>query len=187
MKPVRGVVPIRGVFGSLALLWPAALVAATRIAAVPHRGDAAYLLSAAVYFSGSLLCHQRPERSFSFWGTQFPVCARCAGIYAGAALGVIAELVRLKSATASAAVTPLVASGSSRSSAVAFARAFRRPPRELTILVAASLPAAVTLVFEWTTGVTPTNGIRALSGLLLGAAAAVVVMRAGDAPSGEVN
>src|SRR3954465_90843 len=138
MQPFRPVLPIRVAFGALALLWPAALAAATRIAALPQRGDAAYLLSAALYFSAGLLCHQRPERSFYLWGTQFPVCARCAGIYAGAALGVIAELVRLKSATASAAVTPLVASGSSRSSAVAFARAFRRPPRELTILVAAS-------------------------------------------------
>lgn len=25
-------------------------------------------------------CHQRPERSFSIYGYQFPVCARCLGI-----------------------------------------------------------------------------------------------------------
>ena len=28
-------------------------------------------------------CHQRPERSFSFKGYQFPVCARCTGIILG--------------------------------------------------------------------------------------------------------
>ena len=53
-------------------------------------------LAAIVYGIGGVVCHQRPERSFYLWSTQFPVCARCAGIYAGAALGVIAELVRLK-------------------------------------------------------------------------------------------
>src|SRR4051812_38932852 len=131
MEPVRPVLPIRVAFGALALLWPAALAAATRIAALPQRGDAAYLLSAAVYFSAGLpnggdggsrlrgglfssaglLCHQRPERSFSLWGTQFPVCARCAGIYAGAALGVIAELVRPKPDATSDAVRPAATSG----------------------------------------------------------------------------
>src|SRR6476469_9730789 len=75
----RGTLPIRSVFASLALIWPAAMLAATRIAALPYRGTSAYLLSAAVYYSGSLICHQRPERSFWFWGAQFPVCARCTG------------------------------------------------------------------------------------------------------------
>src|SRR4051812_10677721 len=215
MQPVRPVLPIRVAFGALALLWPAALAAATRIAALPQRGDAAYLLSAAVYFSAGLLCHQRPERSFYLWGTQFPVCARCAGIYAGAALGVIAELVRLKPDATSAAapsvglkseatsaaapsvglkpdatdaVRPAATSGIRRSSALAaFARASSRTSPDSKILLAASIPALLTLVAEWTTGVTPANWIRALSGLVLGAAAAIVVMRAGAAPRREVH
>jgi uncharacterized membrane protein len=29
------------------------------------------------------LCHQMPERSFHFKGRQFPVCARCTGIFIG--------------------------------------------------------------------------------------------------------
>jgi len=168
-KSVGRALPIRGAFSSLALLWPAAMVSATRIAALPHRSAAAYLTSAAVYASGSLLCHQRPERSFHLWGAQFPVCARCTGIYAGAALGAIASFVRLKPDTS----TNFVALG--------FSRASRRA------LFAASLPTVLTLVYEWTTGVTPSNGIRALSGLILGAAAAMIVMRAGAALSGEVN
>jgi len=29
------------------------------------------------------LCHQKPERSFHIGGRQFPVCARCTGIWLG--------------------------------------------------------------------------------------------------------
>lgn len=36
---------------------------------------------------GHLVCHQKPARSFRVGGRQFPVCARCAGIYAGILLG----------------------------------------------------------------------------------------------------
>lgn len=30
-----------------------------------------------------VICHQKPERSFFWKGKQFPVCARCTGIYLG--------------------------------------------------------------------------------------------------------
>ena len=33
-------------------------------------------------------CHQLPERSFSFRGKQFPVCARCTGVFIGEVLGI---------------------------------------------------------------------------------------------------
>lgn len=33
---------------------------------------------------GHFFCHQLPERSPHFWGTQFPLCWRCTGILAGA-------------------------------------------------------------------------------------------------------
>lgn len=42
---------------------------------------------AVVYAAGSLICHQRPERSFTACGRQWPVCGRCAGVYLGAAAG----------------------------------------------------------------------------------------------------
>src|SRR5213596_358626 len=48
LEGARRGLPIRVVFSSLALLWPAAMVSATRIAALPHQGAAAYMLSAAV-------------------------------------------------------------------------------------------------------------------------------------------
>jgi uncharacterized membrane protein len=44
-------------------------------------------LTAFAYFSGSVVCHQIAERSFVTAGRQWPVCARCAGIYLGVAAG----------------------------------------------------------------------------------------------------
>ena len=40
-----------------------------------------------IFAVGSLICHQRPERSFFLDGQQLPVCARCTGIYVSAAVG----------------------------------------------------------------------------------------------------
>ena len=37
---------------------------------------------------GHFICHQRPERSFFIGGQQLPVCARCTGLYLGAALAI---------------------------------------------------------------------------------------------------
>lgn len=37
----------------------------------------------ALMYIGRSLCHQRPDRSFFIRGRQFPVCARCTGVYIG--------------------------------------------------------------------------------------------------------
>ncbi|MCH5266629.1 MAG: DUF2085 domain-containing protein [Lachnospiraceae bacterium] len=34
-------------------------------------------------------CHQMPERSFFYKGKQFPVCARCTGVFVGQILAVL--------------------------------------------------------------------------------------------------
>lgn len=34
-------------------------------------------------------CHQRPERSFFWNGHQFPVCARCTGVYIGEVISLL--------------------------------------------------------------------------------------------------
>ncbi|MDP3718160.1 MAG: DUF2085 domain-containing protein [Acidobacteriota bacterium] len=44
-------------------------------------------LAGLAYLAGSVVCHQLPERSFFTAGMQWPVCARCAGIYLGVAVG----------------------------------------------------------------------------------------------------
>lgn len=38
---------------------------------------------------GGYTCHQMHERSFSYRGYQFPVCARCTGIFVGQIIGLI--------------------------------------------------------------------------------------------------
>ena len=59
-------------------VWVALLLAAPVLAAP---------LGAALYGIGAAICHQLPERSFHLAGSQLPVCARCIGIYLGAAAG----------------------------------------------------------------------------------------------------
>ena len=39
------------------------------------------------------------------------------------------------------------------------------------------MPALVTLVYEWTSGDTPSNEFRALTGLILGAGVAWILLR----------
>ena len=126
---------------------------ATYAAARPAPGAAASLLALAVYAVGTLVCHQRPERSFFLWGRQLPVCARCTGIYVGAALVSIGALLR-----------PTNVSRSNAGNA-----------RRLVLI--SMLPLATTLIFEWTTGVVPGNWIRAATGILAGAAVAWVVSK----------
>src|SRR5262245_11882327 len=90
IRPAMHSVPaLRRTFAVAAVAWAAALPAAAWTAALPQPSTAAYLFSLLVYGIGSGICHQLPERSFYLWGRQLPVCARCAGIYAGAALTVI--------------------------------------------------------------------------------------------------
>ncbi|MCL2434435.1 MAG: DUF2085 domain-containing protein [Clostridia bacterium] len=38
-------------------------------------------------------CHQMAERSFSFRGYQYPVCARCTGLFFGQTAGVVCGLI----------------------------------------------------------------------------------------------
>jgi uncharacterized membrane protein len=46
-------------------------------------------LAQTIYQSFSRVCHQIPERSFHIAGHSFAVCARCTGLYAGVAAGVL--------------------------------------------------------------------------------------------------
>jgi uncharacterized membrane protein len=73
----------RVALASAAILWFAAILIAPFAIDSTHAAPATG--AACVYVTGSFVCHQRPERSFSLGGRQMPVCARCAGIYAAAA------------------------------------------------------------------------------------------------------
>jgi uncharacterized membrane protein len=46
-----------------------------------------------LYAAGARICHQRPERCFRIHGRPMPVCARCSGLYAGAAFAAPFALV----------------------------------------------------------------------------------------------
>jgi uncharacterized membrane protein len=48
----------------------------------------------ALQFGFSLVCHQHAERSFVLFGGSVAVCARCLGIYLGAALGLMIRVPR---------------------------------------------------------------------------------------------
>lgn len=107
--------------------------------------------AAFVYAVSSLVCHQLPERSFYWGAAQFAVCARCTGIYIGAALA----------AVTAAAIDP--------------ARLVRMRPHVRGVLVAGAAPTIVTLAAEWS-GAGPTSHVeRLLAGLPLGASAMAVV------------
>jgi uncharacterized membrane protein len=149
----------RRAFAGAATVWPVGIMLATVVASRPQSqvSSAGYAFALAMYAAGSLICHQRPERSFHLLGAQMPVCARCAGIYAGAAVAAAVSWLRILQGS----------------------RPLRRgyPGAAVEVLLVSALPAAGTLLYEWTTGHTPGNWMRLTSGAPLGAAAAWVLLR----------
>lgn len=66
------------------------LVGGVAMPVVPCLGGGRSALAVSViYACGSLVCHQRIERSLTTCGRQWPVCGRCSGLYLGAAAGVL--------------------------------------------------------------------------------------------------
>jgi uncharacterized membrane protein len=145
---------IRPILVAAPILWIAAVFAALAVASRTSVGMPLYALSAVVYEAGSLVCHQLPNRSFHAWGAQMPVCARCTGLYVGAA-------------AAALVVTHLD-------------RAAQRQvwDRARELLLMAATPTALTLAYEWLRGVTPGNWIRAAAGFPLGAIVMLIVVAA---------
>ncbi len=164
--PIR---TLRRAFVGASVTWFVALPLAAFASSRPYPPTPVYLLSFGTYLVGSLLCHQRPERSFFLWGSQMPVCARCFGIYAGAAIAAIAlpfvgRLTSFLRSEARVPSPPAREGGALRSARM--------------LLIVSIVPAAATLVYEWTTGDMPANWIRALSGLPIGVVVAWIVQSA---------
>ena len=137
------------------------------LASRPHASPAGTAFVVAVYGIGGLICHQLPERSYRLWTAQMPVCARCAGIYFGAAIAAIAL-----------AAAPLKRRPTYEGLAVVGHRlsgANANASRDTLIISA--LPTLLTLVYEWTTGHMPANGIRFAAGAPIGVAVAWLVIR----------
>jgi len=155
---------IQRAFAVASISWAGALPIATLVASRPAAASGAYLFGFAVYVIGGFVCHQRSERSFYLWTHQMPVCARCTGIYTGAALTVLA----LPLARRLLSVAPMFGSVARR-----LQTSVARTPKAFALLACA--PTIATLVFEWTTGVMPSNAVRAATGLWLGGGIALLV------------
>ena len=149
------------------------------LASRPHASPAGTAFVVAVYGIGGLICHQLPERSYRLWTAQMPVCARCAGIYFGAAIAAIAlAAAPLKRRPANDAAAPLKRRPTYEGLAVVGHRlsgANANASRDTLIISA--LPTLLTLVYEWTTGHMPANGIRFAAGAPIGVAVAWLVIR----------
>jgi hypothetical protein len=188
ISPIR---TLRRAFVGASVAWFVALPLATFASSRPYPKTPVYLLSFGTYLVGNLLCHQRPERSFFLWGSQMPVCARCLGIYAGAAITalVLPIVARLKlSGPRSSAKRASFGEARRSADGAEAARSTGVPPslaREggalrsaRMLLIVSIVPAAATLVYEWTTGDMPVNGIRAVSGLPIGVVVAWIMQSA---------
>jgi uncharacterized membrane protein len=71
---------------------PIALAAAA--VAAPWFLQHDYPVAVGLYRGFAFVCHQRPERSFWLLGAPVAVCARCLGIYIGAAIGFLLRTSR---------------------------------------------------------------------------------------------
>jgi hypothetical protein len=136
---------------ALAVAWAVLILLAPWLGSAAGDGRGGAWLSAAAYWLGALVCHQRPERSFHLAGAQLPVCARCTGLYVSGALGVLFAWWRGRSA------------GSARPSP------WRVP------LVLATLPTLVTLVVEWWWPAATSKAVRAIAAVPAGAVAGLLL------------
>jgi uncharacterized membrane protein len=118
-----------------AVVWAALLVTAT----THHGNPSAWLVDGL----SSTVCHRRPSRSFRIDSQQFPVCARCAGLYMSGALGAMVGWMGRR----------------------------RDPTATRQLLLLSALPTALTIPVEWF-GLSPlSNAVRAVAAVPLGAAA----------------
>ena len=113
-----------------------------------------------VYATGARICHQRPDRCFAIDGRPMPVCARCSGLYAGAAFA-----------------APLALVWAAR----------RSGARARVVAAAAALPTLATWSLEFAGVAHPSNTVRFVAALPLGFAAAWLVFSAMSPASSSVH
>src|SRR5258705_5643101 len=154
---------LRPAFVAATVTWALLLPLVPFVASRPHATPIGAALVIAAYAIGGVICHQLPERSYQLWGAQMPVCARCAGIYFGAAIAaiVVCAAPRTRPPTYGGSVVGRRFSG-------AFS------PRGSLLM--AALPTLATLVYEWTTGHMPAHWVRAAAGAPLGVTVAWMVL-----------
>jgi predicted membrane protein DUF2085 len=164
----------RRAFVAASVGWALALPLAAFAASRPHAGGVVYAAAFAAYAIGSAVCHQLPARSFRLWSAQLPVCARCTGIYAGAAIvAACAALTDGWRPHAASVGTEISTDGGATATRQGAGDHSAAAARRLLLL--AAVPTVMTLVYEWTTEVTPANWLRALAGVPIGAAVAWII------------
>jgi len=174
----RSASALRAAFVAASVAWAVMLALAPYVASRPHASPAGTAFVVAAYGIGSLICHQRPERSYRLWTAQMPVCARCAGIYFGAAIAALAAVAPLKRRPTYGAA-PLKRRPTY---AAVVGHRFSGANTPRATLIIAALPTLLTLVYEWTTGQMPAHWIRAGAGSFIGVAVAwLVIQHAHDA------
>lgn len=156
-----------------AVLWVVVLIAAP-VAAGREPADPAFRVAGAVYLFGRTICHQRPERSFHLNGVQLPVCARCLGLYAGAAAGAVLAWKRTRSDGSLGAGTGQRADG-------------RGGWDTRLVLGAAALPTLLTAIVELTGLSAVAGSVRFAAALPLGACAAWLVAVAATGTHGRTR
>jgi Predicted membrane protein (DUF2085) len=175
---------LRPAFVAATVVWALLLPLVPFVASRPHATPIGAALLIAVYAIGGAICHQLPERSYHLWTAQMPVCARCAGIYFGAAIaaillsvarGVPPSLKLRRTAESSAEAGQPYGRGTPSPSRGERAL-LRRADIVRAILLVAALPALASLVYEWTTGHMPAHWIRAATGVPLGATVAWLIL-----------
>jgi hypothetical protein len=132
--------------------WAWWLVAAPAVGAGAPSRPAAWA-AAQAYRAGAIICHQQDARSLHVAGVRMPVCARCFGLYAGAAAGAVL--------------------------AAAWVCAARRAPtlplaRWRAAAIVSGLPTLAAWAAEHVAGLGVPGTARALLALPLGAAAAAI-------------
>jgi uncharacterized membrane protein len=151
----RGAVGLSGgsAFFAACAIWAAVLMGAPfTLAHRPGTAPAFKTATTAVYLLAGLMCHQQSDRSFHMQSVQWPVCARCAGLYLAAPLGAWLALRRTW-----------------------------RPPHApaarhvLFSLAVAALPTALIFALEWTGAARLDAWIRALCAAPLGATIAFIL------------
>ncbi len=131
------------------------------MAMAPQIRASAPLVPALVYAAASRVCHQNPDRSFETSGTQWPVCARCAGLYLAAPAGAFFALRRRAALSRRSAVSALALLGG---------------------------PTAITFAAEHVAGLPMTNATRFLAAVPLGAVIAwIIIVTVGSAASHRVH
>lgn len=142
------------VLAVMAVAW-ALLLGVTPLLARGVAGDETRGLAALVRAAAAPICHQRPERSFTWQGHLFPVCGRCLSLYVtgAAALAGVAALAWAGPHRLRGGLPPLWQG--------------RRLTADATWLAMAALPTAALAAVEWTMG-DPGTMARAMASAPLG-------------------